>query len=51
MGRYTVPRKAASLFDQEKKNDARMSSPRELPLLQSLFERVLAQLPNKAAAT
>lgn len=46
MGRYTVPTKAESLYDREKKNNVSTSSPEEPALLQSLFDRTIAQLPK-----
>lgn len=44
MGRYNVPTNAEALYDHPKKNNTRMSSPNEPALLQSLFDRTLAQL-------
>lgn len=51
MGRYTVPTTPGPLYDRAKNNNARISSPKEPELLQSLFERTIGQLPNQSNAT
>jgi hypothetical protein len=51
MGRYTVPTTPGPLYDRAKKNNARMSSPKEPELLQSLFDRTIGQLPRTNHAT
>jgi len=40
-GRYTVPTKADVLYDEEKMNNVRLSTPEEMNILKSLVERLI----------
>ncbi len=43
-GRYTVPTKADVLYDQQRMNNVRLSTPDELDILQSLVECIIKKI-------
>ncbi len=43
-GRYTVPTKADVLYDEERMNNLRLSTPDEFNILQSLVDRIISKI-------